>query len=260
MVHECRSNKEILELLEKTASCHDTELQSFDFEQIGGNDELTFENCIVKGSKIKGDVLVASQWKSCLFENCEFVGAELREIQFIKCKFFDSENASGTEFRFCNLDHAKFLECNISLSKFDGCNSYESSFKGCMMRGCQFKNTDFSREMGKITVNNAEFLNCELTDSTFSGLNLNSCVFKHCNLTTSNFSHALLENAVLNHCDLGFIEVRSADFSQADLRESSLDGFLLRDLQSYAGMKVSDLQQHHLLGGLSIDVYPDDSV
>lgn len=243
--------------IEHGAGCSGKDLSGFDFEWIGGEDELVFEDCLVRDTQIKGDTLTASHWRNCKFLNCEFVGTNLRDARFDSCVFFEGATTTSSSFRFCDLERASFGKCNMSLVKVSGCQAFSLSLEDCQMRGMEFENTKFVQSAGRKHFGAARFKNCKVTDALFDKLDLTSCEFEGCDLSFSSFQGSRLVNAALRDCDLQNIEMVDANFAGADLRGSDLHGMDLPALSSHAGMMISAGQQHHLLASLGIDVSPD---
>lgn len=243
--------------IERSAGCSGKDISGFDFEWIDGEDELVFEDCLVRDTQIKGDTLIASHWRRCKFLNCEFVGANLRDTKFDSCLFFEGATASSSNFRYCDLERASFDKCNMSLVKVIGCQAFDLSVVDCQMRGVEFENTKFVQSAGRKHFGAARFKNCQMTDALFDKLDLTPCEFEGCDVSFSSFRGTRLVNASLRDCDLQSIEAADANFSGADLRGSDLLGMDLTVLASHAGMMISAGQQHHLLTSLGIDVSPD---
>ncbi len=83
-----------------------------------------------------------------------------------------------------------------------------------------------------------------------------------CDLTASrlretDLTQADLTEAVLRDCDLFKAILSGSKLSGADLRGAEISGLNLMDLGSFQGMKVTQGQQHVLLSGIGVDVYPE---
>ena len=243
--------------IQRSNGCSDKDLSNFDFELIDGEEELEFQDCLIRNTRIKGDVLIGSTWRNCKFFDCEFIGTNLRDARFDGCVFFESATSYTTAFRFCDLKRAKFTNCNLSLVKITGCEAYGVLIEDCRMRGAEVDNTKFVQAAGKRRFSAAKFKTSQLVDAIFDKLDLSSCEFDGCNLSYTTFQGARMVNTVMRDCDLQNIETSGADLSGADLRGSDLSGFRLPGLKAHAGLMVSAGQQHHLLHGLGIDVSPD---
>ncbi|TLP69162.1 pentapeptide repeat-containing protein [Parasedimentitalea maritima] len=252
-------NTSLRDRIERESGCSGQDLSGFDFEWVDGEDELSFHDCTIRETRIKGDTLIASSWSNCKFINCEFNGANLRDARFEGSVFFEGATTSATAFRYCDMGRAKFTSCNMALVKINGCEGYDLSFDDCQMRGLDIENTKFVQTAGKRKFGTVRFKTCQLADAIFDKLDLTACTFDDCDLSYATFQRSRLVNAVMRGCNLLGIEVTDANFAGADLRGSDLDGFQLSDLNSHAGMMVSAGQQHHLLGSLGIDVSPDGS-
>lgn len=244
--------------IERDGGCKDRELSGFDFDSLTALDALTFRNCTVSKSKLRGDALAGSRWEDCHFSDCEFVGTNLRDTAFLRCSLFDANTTVGSAFRFCDLFRAKFVECNLSLAVFLRCDAFEVVFRDCMMRGAVFDATTFQNKIGKKNFSKASFERCMLTDATLSRLELTNSQFVDSSLIDANLSQSRFVNAEFRECDLSGADLDGADFSGADLRKSNLAGFSLVEVAGYASMQVSAGEQHHLLSSLGIQVSPDE--
>jgi fluoroquinolone resistance protein len=253
-----RSQEDIKARVERDGGCSDCDLSGFDFEDLANSDNLTFANCKLSKTTLRGDALSSSKWENCTFLECQFVGTQLRDSVFLRCSFFDADQTTGSQFRFCDIVRACFVECNLSLSKLLRCDAFEVVFRDCMMRGIVFEATTFHHKIGAKFFNKAIFERCRLTDATLASLNLTGSEWRECDLTDANLSETRFVNAELCECDLTGADVEDADFSGADLRKSRLSGFSLTDIAGYASMRVSAREQHHLLQSLGIEVWPDD--
>ena len=243
--------------IEANLGCTDQDLSGFDFERIGGEDELDFTGCRITGTRIKGDALIASRWVNCQFLDCTFAMTDLREAQFTNCSFYNTAEVRGAVFQHCNLNRTAFTDCDLTLTRFKGCDAYDIAFSGCQMRGTDFDGSNFSQTMGRRALTAARFTDCRLTDALLNRLDLNGCHFTDCDMTGTALNGARLVNAVLRDCALIGPELLQADLSGADLGGSRLEGVNLPELRSYAAMTVSASQQHILLQSLGIEVTPD---
>ena len=250
-------NTALRDRIERENGCSGQDLSGFDFEWVDGEDELSFHNCTLRDTRIKGDTLIASSWSNCKFINCDFNGANLRDARFDGSVFFEGATGSATVFRYCDLGRAKFSNCNMALVKIVGCEAYDVAFEDCQMRGLDIENTKLVQNAGKRSFGAARFKSCQLVDAIFDKLDLSSCTFDSCDLSYATLQRSRLVNTVLRDCNLLGIETTDADFAGTDLRGSDLDGFDLTGLKSHAGMMISAGQQHHLLSSLGIDVSPD---
>lgn len=244
--------------IERDAGCADHELSGFDFETLPAFNQLSFRNCNLSNTTLRGDALAGSRWEDSYFLNCEFIGTDLRDATFSRCSFFNADATLGSAFRFCDLVRTRFEECNLSLSIFLRCNGFEIIFRDCMMRGATFDATTFQNKIGKRNFSKATFERCRLPDATIARLDLTSSEFLSTSLIDANLSETCFVNAEMRECDLTGADVDGADFRGADLRKSTLAGFSLVEVAGYASMQVSAGEQHHLLSSLGIQVWPEE--
>jgi fluoroquinolone resistance protein len=223
-----------------------------------------FESCTASDTRFVGGELIASHWDRCNFSKCGFSNINFADACFENCSFFDSDRASGSAFRSCELRTAIFRNCDLSMSTFFVCDLFDVKFSGCRMRGVAFEKPSFAQSLRKSgrskknTRTTATFESCNLADAILKGTDFSSCSLIDCELVNADLTAALFVNSSLRGTNLTNASLRLANFSGADLRGANLTGFDLHELADYAGMQISAGQQHHLLRGLGIDVYPDD--
>jgi fluoroquinolone resistance protein len=253
-----RPNRELTSQLLRDGTIRGADISSLDLDLIAV-DEPVFESCTAVDARFRGREARGFVWRNCRFVNCEFVSSPLANAVFEQCQFFDGERGKGATFRFCDLSHARFGSCDLSLSTCLGCDLFDVRFESCRMRGASLEKCSFSRKYGKITRNSARLLDCNLIDARLKGIDLSGCVVLRCDLAQADLSETNLGNCDLQGCDLAEADLSDSDLSGADLRGAKLDGFALTRLRRYQGMRVSASQQHHLLRGVDIDVFPDEN-
>lgn len=74
--------------IEASAGGANLDLSDLDFEDLSGDEPLTFRDCTLSGARVKGDALNRSRWINCRIRNTEFVGTALRDAEFLRCIFF----------------------------------------------------------------------------------------------------------------------------------------------------------------------------
>lgn len=135
------------------------------------------------------------------FENCKF----------IQCKFVEAV-FSHTRFTDCD-----FTSCDLSLAKFPGCKFSEVSFKNSKLIGINW--TELNWPLIKLT-SPLYFYSCNLSHSSFYGLELSNLLIEECkahdidfrdaNLSHASFAESDLLNSLFLHTNLN-----SANFTNA---------------------------------------------
>lgn len=181
---------------------------------------------------------------------------------------------------FKNLvcDNTKLLNKTFDECSFDNCNFSETSFKNCKFRHCQFTNCNLSL----IDIKNSSWLNvvfneckiigvnwtyalisdtwplkfnqCNISQSNFLGLNLNSmsiidCMaqevdFRECNLSTAILTGSNLQNSLFASTNLSEANFINATNYSINLTQNKL-----------TGAKFSLPEAFSLLKGIGIDLF-----
>ncbi len=94
----------------------------------------------------------------------------------------------------------------------------ESDFSGIEVDGAFFKDLDLSgSNFSETTLSNSSFEDSDLTSATFARSELNGVSFVNAILNGTKFN-----NANISYCDFADADMSGADFSEADLSESDL--------------------------------------
>lgn len=169
--------------------------------------------------------------------------ADLSEAVFVDCLIQDVD-ASGTD-----LTGARFKGCRILRSRFARCDLREAVFENC---GFADPETRTGLTTAFSTLDQARFVNCDLTLSLFDRSSLyavemrdcnlrgarlgsadfakafgrklvrSAARFHDCNLELADLSGARLAECVLSDCDLREADLSNADLTDADLTRANL--------------------------------------
>lgn len=138
---------------------------------------------------------VPQSLKDVLFENCSFIGCDLKLVNFshsrlIDCIFkecdlsnlnFANARIRGTQFSDCKMLGLKWVElddltnpsfhsCNLSYGNFTGLKLRKNSFINCLFEEVDFTQADLSEcNFSESNFLNARFLNTNIIKSNFSG-------------------------------------------------------------------------------------------
>lgn len=164
----------------------------------------------------------------------------------------------GCAFVFSDLRRTRFLNCDLSFCEIERSDLFSVEMVQCNLRGARFHKADFSRAFGrKIVVTRATFRACNLELADLTEARLAECEFNESRFREADLTSADLSDAVLRDCDLFRAELAGAKLEGADLRGAEISGLNLMTLASFARMKITQSQQHVLLLGMGLDVYPE---
>ena len=135
--------------------------------------------------------------RSVEFNNCIFKKCDLKDSQFIQCRFidcvFEDCDLSMMKWDRSTLNNAVFKHCKILGVNFSHCDDFLFSvqFDSCILDYSSFMSkkmpkTKFVRSSLKETT----FTQADLNGSVFDECNLRETVFRQSNLTAVNFSTA----------------------------------------------------------------------
>ena len=214
--------------------------------------------------KVKFDGLDFSrgEYRDCVFEDCSFVGTNLRAAnlsgsRFERCPFNDADSDTPADLSHANLKEASFDRCNLTVVDCIGIKGYALVLSHCQLQGTDFSKSDFR---------------LPIADSDLTELTI-----EHCNLSYANLSNNYLVDAVLREnrmieCSLDYTDLSQADLRGselhnisaigvtligADLRGASFNNLNPRDID-LTDVKISPEQVGSLLEGLGIIVLDDD--
>jgi fluoroquinolone resistance protein len=248
--------EELISRLNRAGTLEDTDISLLDFDLVA-IDEPHFVNCFAADARFVGGNLGGSRWRNCHFVRCEFVSTKFDHANFENCKFFDSGEAKGCTFRYCDLSHVQFVNCDLSLAELAGCDIFEISISTSRVRGAVFERCKTSRSFGKRIRTAAKLSECDFVDASLVGVDLTGCNFQKCDLSGANLSGAELVDCDMLESNLSHVDLHKADLSGADLRGCRLDGFQLPTLRAFQGVRVSASEQHHLLQSIGVEVSVD---
>jgi fluoroquinolone resistance protein len=141
------------------------------------------------------------QFSRCEFDNCTFMGCIFTETVFNACKFQD----------------CTFKECDLRLAQLSASSFKETKFDQSKLLGVNWTQTAWPKA-GMFTP--VEFVESDISQCTFVGLNLNKIQIVRCTATSADFAEADLTGANCTYTD--FSEARflktnltGADFSNA---------------------------------------------
>lgn len=133
--------------------------------------------------------IISNRFYECTFKNCDFSEAVFQECRFVDCKF---------------------SICNLSLIAFkEDCSFINTSFLRCKMIGIIWPNVSWPNIQPSSPL---LFNDCDISLSSFQGLNLREIAITKCRaidvdfrdavLAESDFADTDLMKSLFNHTDL----------------------------------------------------------
>lgn len=136
-----------------------------------------------------------------VFDNCSFESCNFTNSAFLQCKFSD----------------CKFLKCNLDLL-----NVRNSLFIGTHFEDCKIIGVDWTQAYWRDLSLNVplSFNRCQLSFSSFYGLNLSGTIFTHCrahdvDFREANFSKTDFTKSDFKNSLFGRTNINTANFNNA---------------------------------------------
>jgi len=111
--------------------------------------------------------LAKGEYEFCVFNNCDFSGADLSDVKFFECEFVS-----------CNLSNAKLAKTIFRDIKFRDCKMLGLSFENCNPFG-------FSIQADNCSLNHSSFYQTKLKKTTFRNTSFHEADFTDCDLSNS---------------------------------------------------------------------------
>ncbi len=181
-----------------------------------------FENASLRGSV----------FARCTGEYAWFVGADLTEADFGDAQL---ENA---EFSTCRLDRARLVRADLRSGRFNDTVAQEADFSGATLTCCSFAKALLQRARfvgargsgslwSDAQLDDADLRFAWLVSGHFSGVSASRANFTATNLKDARFDRGILEHAVfvqsnLLRANLSKTRISSARFTGANLYEAQL--------------------------------------
>lgn len=171
----------------------------------------------IKNEKIRFD--------SCYFENINFIGSVLTEIEILDSVFINCD-FSNINMQKSDIHRTEFKNCKLL-----GCDLNESNFKNVLIEDSisKYINLSFSNFKSVILKNN-DFDNASFNNSSFEDL-----LIEECNLNESDFSKTKLVNI-----DLSTDNIENIKLSGEELRGSIISVIQTLDIARFLGVIIKE--------------------
>lgn len=155
--------------------------------------DTEYEKQIFTGLDVSSQEILSSTFSDCTFKKCNLFQANLAGCSFIDCAFTDcnicmvglrSVYFNKVEFTNCKLlgDNFEFCKYDFGFSaNFTNCIMELTNFSGAKIHKCSFKDSSFKK---------ASFIRSKMIKCDFSGCSFESATFDNSDLSESNFKGA----------------------------------------------------------------------
>lgn len=194
--------------------------------------QIALVDCRLNGAKLAGTQFASIE--RCSLDGCDGSAASftrahcssLKGANLVGASFYGS--LADLDFRDAQADGAQFITLHsappASQLRFSGASLAKATFHGMKMPGVDFE---------RAVVSNAQFANCDLTQSNLRSARLTGASLVGCDLKKSDLSGADLSRANLAEADLSDAKVDGADVTDANLRGAILANVDVNALKGY---------------------------
>ena len=131
--------------------------------------------------------LAYGEYENCTFRSCNLEGADLKNFQFVGCRFEDC-NLSLVKLSGTSLQQIEFVGCKMQGLHFEACNPFllEYTFTQCVLNLSSFYQTKSKK---------TSFQNCVLHEVDMTEADFSEAKFEECDLAGALFDRTILEKA-----------------------------------------------------------------
>lgn len=162
-----------------------------------------------------GSEFVATTWRDCNFEQCDFVSVQLQESLFSSCRLqgasFKAARLSSCSFRESHASRSDWSEAVCEAITFERCALQNATFDGARFKGCAFlgQQLDGTQDFAHLaTTRGARFEDCDLRETDWLGRDLSGATFVRCKLAGAKGRPVAMEGVTLEDCDVSEGELR----------------------------------------------------
>lgn len=146
------------------------------------------------------------EFKNITIEQTRIVGKEFYRCGFQMCKF------QGAIFQDCRFERCSFTDCDLSLVKMLNTGLFDVLFRKSKLVGIDWTKANKHMSLG--------FSGCNLSNSTFFGLNLSKTNLIDCQLVNVDFTEANLTRCVCKGSDFREARFNNTDLSYANFSDA----------------------------------------
>lgn len=169
--------------------------------------------CDLTNSELAGAVLEEASLEvvdavGANFEGASFTHAVLRGGDWSRARLvlarFDGATVAGTRLGGAELGCSRWDDARVSDATFDGARFGNAILDRAVFDACSFRDTSFARTSPEPapTGSQAEFFDCDLRGSAWTGRDLRGTTFTRCKLTGTHGLPGVTEGVRVLDCDL----------------------------------------------------------
>ena len=182
-----------------------------------------------------------------VFSGLEWVQGKVTAVTFDDCTFKDC-HLNETHFQRCTFRDCQFQNCDLSLIDVEYCTFQRAKFQDCKLVGVNWAKIE--------RIQWPEFHNCNLSYSTFMGLDLERLVITGCLAKEAYFDECNLTDANCTGTDFSDGRFFHTNLTRADFTDAR-NYFIAAHLNTLKKTKFAMPEALALLHGL--DIILDDS-
>lgn len=152
---------------------------------------------------LEQDVLTFANVRAANFVSAVIRGGVWTSVNASSAKFNDAE-LTGVDFSRSDFEGSLWYDARVSECRFDGVRFGSAVFDRASFQKCSFLDASFAlfTSTPEPTSDRAQFTDCDLRNSDWSGRNLRGTTFLRCKLAGSTGKPASTDGLVLTDCDV----------------------------------------------------------
>lgn len=155
---------------------------------------------------------------------------------------FKKLDCSDQVFSSLVFENCRFIECDFNDSTFASCTFIECSFERCQMNVIDVRASQFLQ----VTFSQCKLLAVDWTRADWQALAVTSALaFSDCNISSSSFYGLQQKHATFTHCKAHDVDFREANLSQANFSGCDLTASLF-DNTDLSAANFSDAENYHI--------------
>ena len=218
------------------------------------------------GGRVTGARLSAFDWTDadlaeaafddCLIEDAQFSNTVLNGARFTNCRIVRCR-AAHADLREAVFDNCGFADAETHAGLIIAFSELEQArFVNCDLTLSQFDRSSLHAiTLEDCNLRGARFHRADFSRSFGRNIVRTAASFRDCNLELAEMADVRLPGCDLSRCNLREADLGGADLEGADLRGAEISGLNLLALASREGLKVNADQQYRLLTALGVDVH-----
>jgi len=171
-----------------------------------------------KGKNYNVTPFTKADYDNCSFINCNFLGIDISNNQFIECHFIDC-NFSLSKIKNTGLKNVHFEKCKMVGLNFSECDPFllELKFTRCQLNLASFY---------KLKLKNTSFVNCQLNETDFVETDLTNALFDTCDFKLAVFDNTLLTKSDFSSSYHYSIDPEKNNIKKATFSKDGVAGLL----------------------------------